>query len=54
MTPRPQRVVSLSPSATEIPCALGLGRPLVGTDHWCDYPRSVRLLPKVGGIEADR
>lgn len=53
MTPRPRRIVSLSPSATEILCALGLGRSLVGTDKWSDYPRSVRLLPKVGGIEAD-
>lgn len=41
------RIVSLLPSATEIVCALGLEENLVGVTHECDYPPSVRALPKV-------
>jgi iron complex transport system substrate-binding protein len=41
------RIVSLLPSATEIVCSLGLEEELVGVTHECDYPRSVRALPKV-------
>ena len=41
------RIVSLLPSATEIICALGLEDRLVGVTHECDYPASVRALPKV-------
>ncbi len=41
------RIVSLLPSATEIICALGLEDSLVGVTHECDYPPSVRRLPKV-------
>ena len=43
----PQRIVSLLPSATEIVSALGLEDRLVGVTHECDYPASVRALPKV-------
>ena len=32
------RIVSLLPSATEIVCALGLSRQLVGVTHECDFP----------------
>lgn len=41
------RIVSLLPSATEIICALGLEEQLVGVTHECDYPASVKRLPKV-------
>jgi iron complex transport system substrate-binding protein len=41
------RIVSLLPSATEIVCQLGLKQQLVGVTHECDWPPSVRLLPKV-------
>jgi iron complex transport system substrate-binding protein len=41
------RIVSLLPSATEIVCSLGLEQQLVGVTHECDYPTSVRALPKV-------
>jgi len=42
--PKP-RIVSLLPACTEIVCALGLGRRLVGRSHECDFPTSVRRLP---------
>jgi iron complex transport system substrate-binding protein len=41
------RIVSLLPSATEIICELGLRDQLVGVTHECDWPSSVRSLPKV-------
>jgi iron complex transport system substrate-binding protein len=41
------RIVSLLPSATEMICALGLEGQLVGVTHECDFPESVRRLPKV-------
>lgn len=40
-------IVSLLPSATEIIAALGLEDRLVGVTHECDFPPSVRALPKV-------
>src|SRR3989338_7164684 len=39
------RIISLIPSSTEIVCALGLERYLVGRSHECDYPLSVKELP---------
>ncbi len=54
------KVVSLIASSTEIVCALGLGPMLVGRSHECDYPQSVRGLPKltepsidIGGTSAE-
>lgn len=41
------RVVSLLASGTEIVCALGEERALVGRSHECDYPASIRALPQV-------
>lgn len=41
------RIVSLLPSATEMICTLGLEDRLVGVTHECDFPASVRRLPKV-------
>lgn len=41
------RVVSLVPAATEIACALGASGSLVAVTHDCDYPASVRALPRI-------
>ena len=50
----PRRIVSISPSNTEILHALGLSRRIVGVDRWSDYPPHVRDLPKVGSdLRAD-
>jgi iron complex transport system substrate-binding protein len=45
---RPQRIVSTSPSITEVLFALGLGPKVVGVSNYCEYPSSVISLPKVG------
>jgi len=39
------RIVSLIPSSTEIICALGFEKDLVGRSHECDYPARVKKLP---------
>src|ERR1700744_3725847 len=40
-----QKIISLFPAATEIVCALGLEKQLVGRSHECDFPLSVKQLP---------
>jgi iron complex transport system substrate-binding protein len=45
----PQRIVSLSPSNTEILFALGLGDKMVGVTDYCDYPPEALEKEKVGG-----
>jgi len=44
---RPQRIVALLPSATEILYGLGLGDRVVGVSHECDYPPEVLGKPRV-------
>ena len=41
------KICSFLPSATEMVCLLGLEDGLVGVTHECDYPLSVRSLPRV-------
>jgi ABC-type Fe3+-hydroxamate transport system substrate-binding protein len=49
---RPQRVVSLVPSLTELVCALGAAGRLVGVTRYCCEPADVVAdLPKVGGTK---
>ncbi|HKQ07168.1 MAG TPA: helical backbone metal receptor [Blastocatellia bacterium] len=45
---RPQRIVSLAPSITEILFALGLGDRVVGVTSYCDYPPEATGKEKVG------
>ena len=45
-----RRVVSLSPSMTEIVYALGLEDQLVGDTDYCDYPPEATKKHKVGGV----
>ena len=44
----PQRIVSTSPSITEILYALGLGDQVVGVTRFCHYPPEATRKPKIG------
>jgi cobalamin transport system substrate-binding protein len=46
------RIVSLTPSATEVVAALGSTDQLVGVDEYSTYPPAVTGLPKVGSFLA--
>ncbi|HET9993383.1 MAG TPA: helical backbone metal receptor [Kofleriaceae bacterium] len=46
------RIITLSPSATEVVDALGAAPALVGVDDYSDYPATVKTLPKVGSFIA--
>lgn len=48
----PQRIVSLSPSNTEILADLGLTDRLVGVTDVCDYPPEVKNKTRIGGYGA--
>ncbi|HEY0190728.1 MAG TPA: helical backbone metal receptor [Kofleriaceae bacterium] len=52
-TPAPAaRLISLTPSATEVVAALGAAALLVGVDDYSTYPAEVTRLPKVGSFLA--
>lgn len=42
------RIISLSPSNTELLFALGAENDIVGVSTWCDYPPEAKSIPKVG------
>ncbi|MFC1907874.1 cobalamin-binding protein [Chloroflexota bacterium] len=46
----PERIVSLTPSSTEILFALGLGDKVVGVTEFCDYPEAAEVIEKIGGF----
>lgn len=45
----PKRIVSLSPSTTEILYGVGAFPEVVGVSQYCSYPPEVSKLPRVGG-----
>lgn len=47
--PAYERIVSLSPSVTEILYLIGAGNKVVGVTRYCDYPKEALPKPKVGG-----
>ena len=49
-TSRPQRIVSLSPHATELLFTAGAGSSVVAVSESCDKPATVKRLPKVSGF----
>lgn len=49
---RQPRIVSLTPSATEVVAALGAEAELVGVDDYSEFPAAVKALPKVGSFLA--
>lgn len=46
--PRPQRIISLAPSVTEMLFALGLNDQIVGVTSYCDFPEEAKTKEKVG------
>ncbi|MDB5119458.1 MAG: cobalamin-binding protein [Sphingobacteriales bacterium] len=48
-----KRIISLSPAATEIICALGLEKQLVGRSQECGYLEKIKDLPVFASIELD-
>ncbi|MCL2257041.1 MAG: cobalamin-binding protein [Candidatus Bathyarchaeota archaeon] len=46
----PQRIVSLSPSSTELLFAVGAGDQVVGVTDFCDYPQEVVTGKSTGSI----
>jgi len=45
---KPERIISLAPSNTEILFCLGLGDKVVGVTNFCDYPEEVKAIQKIG------
>jgi len=45
------RIVTLSPATNEIVFALGLGKNVVGTTHYANYPEEAKKITKVGGYQ---
>jgi len=45
----PERIVSLSPSNTEMLFALGAGDRIAGDTEYCDYPAAAKNITHVGG-----
>ena len=48
----PERIVSLSPSNTEVLFAAGAGPLVVGDTEYCDYPEEAKSITKIGGFSA--
>jgi len=48
----PERIISLSPSNTEVGFALGLGDRIVGVTEFCNYPPEVQEKDIVGGFDS--
>jgi iron complex transport system substrate-binding protein len=44
------RIVSLSPSTTEMLFVLGMGKSLVGVTRYCNYPPEAKQIERVGGF----
>jgi ABC-type Fe3+-hydroxamate transport system substrate-binding protein len=47
--PGPERIISLSPSVTEIVTGLGAFQRVVAVCQFCDFPPEVKRLPRLGG-----
>ncbi|WP_062198359.1 ABC transporter substrate-binding protein [Massilibacterium senegalense] len=49
----PEKIVSLIPSNTEIAFALGLGDKMVGVTDYDTYPKEVKNIEKIGGLDVN-
>jgi iron complex transport system substrate-binding protein len=50
---KPQRIVSLAPSNTEILFAVGAGEQVVGVTTYCNYPQEAQTREQIGGFSAE-
>lgn len=50
LTTQPKRIVSVSPTPTEILFAVGAGSMVVGVDDYSDYPAAVNNIARVGNF----
>jgi iron complex transport system substrate-binding protein len=48
---KPERIVSLAPSHTEILFSLGLGDKIVGVSSFCDYPEEAKTKEDIGSFQ---
>ena len=46
----PERIISLSPTNTEILFAIGAGDRVVGVTEYCNYPEEAEECEKIGGV----
>ena len=51
-TERPERIISLSPSNTEILYALQLEDRLIAVSEYSDYPPAAKEKPRIGGFQS--
>ncbi|MDF2661225.1 MAG: yvrC [Paenibacillus sp.] len=49
----PERIVSLSPTETEVLFALGLGSKIAGVSNLDDYPEEAKSKPKMGDLQGN-
>jgi len=49
----PERIISLTPSNTELLFALGLGERVVGVTTYCDYPQEVNQKARIGDLKGN-
>lgn len=49
LTKKPEKIVSLAPSTTEILYFLGLEDKIVGRTDYCNFPETIQSVPSVGG-----
>jgi iron complex transport system substrate-binding protein len=47
----PNRIISLTPSVTEMLFAIGAGKQVIAVTTADDYPALVKKLPKIGGVQ---
>ncbi len=50
---RPERIISLIPSVTEVLFAIGAGNLVVAVDDWSDEPAAARALQKIGAMDVN-
>lgn len=46
----PERIISLSPTNTEILFAIGAGDRVIGVTEYCNYPEEAKEREKIGGV----